>query len=280
MVFGRMTQYSKFHIRTAQGGFGLIELLISIGILLLITSLVMVRQSSFNQSVLLNDQAFEVGFDIRQTQMRAVSPQIGTAGDFRGGYSFAVDSSTPDRYTIYQYTQQGERHTVEVVNIDPRFKLEIVPLLTGEATTQVNQVEIYFERPEFDAVVRNIETGEEIENSSGAVVRICQVDSSTSVTGDDFDPPLSLSDVYNVFYLSIGHPVDRNGDPLDSETIARVMDILAVLGISDPDDFTEDDLEAIFNLAFSGQSIDVSGVCHPFQSANVQVTRSGQINIQ
>ena len=142
MVPGSMTVYNNFHIRTPQGGFGLIELLVSIGILLLITSLVMVRHSSFNQTVLVENQAYEVAFDIRQTQIRAVSPQVGATGDIRGGYGIRFLGDTNNRYEIFQLTQSGVV-VVETVQLDNRFQFSVSG--AGNADT------IFFSRPDFDA---------------------------------------------------------------------------------------------------------------------------------
>ncbi len=136
-----MIYYPASKWPNARSGFGLIELLISIGILMFITSLVMVRHSGFNQTILVDNQAYEVAFDIRQAQNRAVSPQVGATEDIRGGYGirFLDDNRT---YEMFQRTQSGVI-VVESTQLDNRFRFAV------DGAGSANK--IFFSRPDFDA---------------------------------------------------------------------------------------------------------------------------------
>ena len=158
---------------SAQRGFTLIELMIAIGIITLITSLVMVRHSSFNSAVLEENQAYEVAFDIRQTQMRAVSPQVGT-GDIRGGYGirFFDDNRT---YEIFQQ-QGGSNLVVDRRQLDNRFQMEVSDSAGSDANT------IFFQRPDFDARFRR-NSGDEVPDADSMTINISMTDSGGIDTG-------------------------------------------------------------------------------------------------
>ena len=156
---------------SSQQGFTLVELMISIGIITLITSLVMIRHSSFNSAVLEENQAYEVAFDIRQTQMRAVSPQVGT-GDIRGGYGIRfLDGNRT--YEIYQQ-QGGSDLVVDRRQLDNRFHMEI----TGAGTANT----IFFQRPDFDARFLNNE-GNPVSGVDSMTINISMTDDEGIDTG-------------------------------------------------------------------------------------------------
>jgi prepilin-type N-terminal cleavage/methylation domain-containing protein len=54
-------------------GFTLIELMVTITIVVLVTGIVLVQYSSFNSSVLLTSQAYQLAFDLREAQSLAIS---------------------------------------------------------------------------------------------------------------------------------------------------------------------------------------------------------------
>ncbi len=62
----------------ATRGFGLIELLVSISLMVLVLAIVLVQQTAFNGSVLLRSQAFEIALQIREVQLNAVSVAAAT----------------------------------------------------------------------------------------------------------------------------------------------------------------------------------------------------------
>ncbi len=144
---------TQTHAPSRTAGFGLIELMVAVGIMALVTSMVLVRQSAFNSAVLLENQAYEVAFDIRQTQLRAVSTQAGTTEDFYGSYE--IEFTVGDRfYDVFQVSEGGSRSRVGArLQVDPRF--EIVDIVSvaedGSSSSIGNSMAIRFSRPTFDA---------------------------------------------------------------------------------------------------------------------------------
>lgn len=85
----------------SQKGFTLVELLISVGIIAFISSIVLLKYSSFDSTVLLKNAAYEVALALREAQAKSVS------GSHQGGdanFPFGV-TFTPGvkDYTIFRY---------------------------------------------------------------------------------------------------------------------------------------------------------------------------------
>lgn len=117
--------------------------------------IVFARQDSFNGTVLLRNQAYEIALRLREVQLSSVSV-VGIGGDYRTvqGVHFSVNGGEQDGYVIFQdansnyYFDPGEQIGQQGA-IDSRFQIESlqadgVPIAGGE-------VSIIFERPDFDA---------------------------------------------------------------------------------------------------------------------------------
>lgn len=159
-------------IKKTQSGFGLIELMVSIGVMVLVTSIVIVRQSTFNSTALLTNQAYEVAFDVRETQLRAVSAQGGVDADFRTQYGmkFAPDEQ---KYTFFR----GEPSTPTLLgapgNLDRRFALGSFNTSSGIIDEEIS---IVFERPEYDAMFFDGEGS--VLDVSWVVINVCYEDTA------------------------------------------------------------------------------------------------------
>jgi prepilin-type N-terminal cleavage/methylation domain-containing protein len=172
---------------TSSTGFTLIELMVTITIVVLVTGLVMVQYSSFNNSVLLTDQAYLTAFDIREAQTLAVSVR-GQNGEFRVEYGlyFNKSATANNKYLLFQDqgTVEPPRYDVgeEVglpYKVDPRFTISNI---CGTSTsvpvcTDLNSVSISFKRPNFDATFYSVDKANlesvtiEFEPLNGAITR-------------------------------------------------------------------------------------------------------------
>ena len=143
----------------------MVELLISIGILVLVLSAVLVRQSTFNSAVLIENQAYEVAFDVRQTQLQAVSAQAGIDGDFY--QSYRIDFTRNDRvYDIFRISDGGTANRVGAPQqLDRRFTIAAIRYPQQNSSASLNQVSVQFTRPNFDAVFLD-GAGNEIEEEA------------------------------------------------------------------------------------------------------------------
>lgn len=142
-----MSAIASQPVSAASRGFGLIELLVAIGIIALITSTILVRQSSFNSTVILENQAWEVATDIRQTQNLAASPQQRAGDDWRGQYGITF---TPGNRAYVIYHQSGDdTNTIASLSLDRRFSITQIRDADG-GLIETGPVSIQFERPNFD----------------------------------------------------------------------------------------------------------------------------------
>jgi len=142
-------------------GFGLVELLVSVSIILLVTSIIMSRHGSYNGAVLLRSQAYQVALLAREVQLSAVSA-VGETGEYRNVYGLYFSTNAPvsgNYYYTFRDTngnmffdspeQVGARN-----NIDRRFVIAEIRLVDGSGATlsTPTNLSVVFQRPNFDAL--------------------------------------------------------------------------------------------------------------------------------
>jgi prepilin-type N-terminal cleavage/methylation domain-containing protein len=152
-----------------KAGFTLIELLISAAIITVISSIVLVKFSAFDSTVLLKSLAYEVGTTIREAQVYSVSV-INVVGDTNFRYPYGV-SFTPGNttYTLYRFTSETSRPFNDIADPDPDIaeilrtynlsgSIEISeicfkrPTASEDCTSGTGRLDISFKRPEFAAI--------------------------------------------------------------------------------------------------------------------------------
>jgi len=142
-------------------GFGLIELLISISIMILVTSIVLSQHNAFNSSVLLKSQAYEIALQAREVQLNAVSIVGDGTPDFRKVYGLHFNKLTGanDSYKIFQdagddnfYNGASEQFGKQG-KLDSRFIISGIRTMDGTTVDDdtINDISVIFERPNFDA---------------------------------------------------------------------------------------------------------------------------------
>jgi type II secretory pathway pseudopilin PulG len=139
-------------------GFGLVELLVSVSIVLLVTSIIMSRHGSYNGAVLLRSQAYEVALLAREVQLSAVSAVGDESGDYRTVYGLYFNTATRNFYFTFRdangnrFFESGEQVGARN-NIDPRFEIAEIRLVDGSGVvTTEEDLAVVFQRPNFDAM--------------------------------------------------------------------------------------------------------------------------------
>lgn len=143
-----------------QSGFGLVELMVSISIMVIVSAIILARQDSFNSAVLLRSQAYEIALALREVQLSAVSAS-GDTGSFRTVYGVHFTSDTsPAADPLNGYFQvfkdannngfydAGEEFGPRG-NLDKRFEVRAISI--GGAPPS-SELAIVFVRPNFDAL--------------------------------------------------------------------------------------------------------------------------------
>ncbi len=91
-------------------GFTLVELLVSISIFTLITSVAVYNHAKFNNSVLLTNLAYEIGLSVRQAQFYGISVRQNASFSFNSGYGVHFNPATPTAYTLFEDKTGGTSH--------------------------------------------------------------------------------------------------------------------------------------------------------------------------
>ncbi|MCB9815388.1 type II secretion system protein [Candidatus Nomurabacteria bacterium] len=150
----------------SQGGFGLVELMVSISIMVIISTTIIVSQSTFNSAVLLRGQAYDIALAAREVQLTAISASGDTTAgqDFRSalGLSFSKKSQTDLLYNgVYRTFRADNSVVYDSANefgvpgiLDTRFEVKNITH-DGTIFSSPEEVSIVFQRPNFDAKFYN-----------------------------------------------------------------------------------------------------------------------------
>ena len=171
-----------------QTGFGLVELVVSIGIMVLITTVIMTRHDSFNGASLLRGQAYAIALQAREVQLNAISATEG--GGFRNVFGLHFDEvNSPNTYAVFKDTNAGANNNdyfdaAEVYGkqgvVDNRFIIRDIRLMNGAAIfSSPPRVSVSFERPNFDARIYTA-----ANTPANAAVSGVEIDIAVVGTGD------------------------------------------------------------------------------------------------
>lgn len=84
-------------------GFTLVEMVVVLAIIIIITAIALVGQSSFNRSVVLTDAAYTIAFSIREAQALGISSRA-FAGTLDAGYGLRFTHGVPTSYKLFADT--------------------------------------------------------------------------------------------------------------------------------------------------------------------------------
>lgn len=152
---------------SAVRGFTLIELLTVVSIMLILTSIFLFRQQTFNSATLLRSLAYSVGLSLRQAQIYGTSIResslnaFDTAGSSAKAYGIYFSSATPNNYSLFaDINNNGIRDTtedVQVFTINRGYTISKFCATTNSNTAQcsdvgtISQLTILFRRPNPDS---------------------------------------------------------------------------------------------------------------------------------
>jgi type II secretory pathway pseudopilin PulG len=147
----------RYRLNSKQSaGFGLVELLVSISVMIIVTSVILARHDTYNSATMLRGQAYDLALTTREIQLLAVSATRDQVG-FRNVYGLLFSTTNPEAYVVFRdadgdyYFDSGEEFGKQGA-IDPRFEIDAIRLLgTGVDAGARDTIAILFERPNFDA---------------------------------------------------------------------------------------------------------------------------------
>jgi len=149
-------------------GFTLIELLAVAGIIVLITSLILVNNNKFGGKILLENLAYDVALSIRQAQVYGISVRQ-FEGGFTSGYGVYFNMTSQKAYSLFGDKNgdglwnpgtpgtPGEDVKPSPYSIERGYHIYKLCAPRGanaSTCTAVNRLDIVFRRPEPDAYIR------------------------------------------------------------------------------------------------------------------------------
>lgn len=140
--------------------------MITLAIVFLVTGMALVKYSSFNYTVLLKSQAYEMALDIRQAQVFGISASgqsqrvVSNRAVFNEAYGIYIDlGASTLNYQLFQDITPGTQYRYNngeavgpVNSLDPRFTISRICDQANSCTTSGN-ASIAFKRPNFDAIL-------------------------------------------------------------------------------------------------------------------------------
>lgn len=138
-------------------GFTLVELMVSISIFTVITTMAVYNNTQFNGSVILTNLAYEVALSVRQAQFYGISVRQNAASSFDSGYGVHFDTSMPTTYTLFEDKVGGISHAKDAGDVN----LQNFTIAKGNKISRVcvngacdaTTADISFLRPNPDAYI-------------------------------------------------------------------------------------------------------------------------------
>lgn len=166
-------------------------MLITVAIIGIITSLVTFKYGSFNNLILLKNQAYQIALELREMQSRSIS-SVGYNEDFRRPYGLYFSTANRTQYIVFidmndpgeaghGYYNPGEQ--LEVRKLDSRFSIN---RLCSGTNCGLTALSVTFQRPNFDAIMNGstVVDGkvEVVSLSNTTNVRVVNVNAAGQIT--------------------------------------------------------------------------------------------------
>lgn len=102
----------------APRGFTLVEMMVVLAIIVIVTVIALLGQSSFNRSLVLTETAYTIAFSIRQAQFLGISSRtVGGVAD--AGYGVYFASGVTGNYKLFADTVPGRTNNIQSSSICP-----------------------------------------------------------------------------------------------------------------------------------------------------------------
>lgn len=138
-------------LRSNNTGFSLVEMLITIAIIGLITAVIMARYDEFDDSVTLQNLAYEVALSVREAQVLGISVR-GDSGAFTTSYGAHFEIG--NTYVVFQDLDgDGVYDDGEEVSVSTITGNNTIGSLCADANCDITALDVTFERPDPDAVI-------------------------------------------------------------------------------------------------------------------------------
>ncbi len=99
-------------------GFTLVEMVVVLAIIVIITTIALLGQSSFNRSLILTDTAYTIAFSVREAQALGISSRAFN-GIQNAGYGLHFIAGNSKSYNLFADTNPGQSGNVQSTSVCP-----------------------------------------------------------------------------------------------------------------------------------------------------------------
>lgn len=142
-------------------GFTLIELLAVMAIMVILTGVLLAKNSSFGGTIILRSLAYDVALSVREAQTYGIAVRRTASGTFGSGYGIEVRSASPSSYLLFS-DDNGNGYYDGESELVTRYELKQGYIISNLCYTSAieaevcgaQKVDVTFVRPEPDAYIR------------------------------------------------------------------------------------------------------------------------------
>jgi prepilin-type N-terminal cleavage/methylation domain-containing protein len=142
-------------------GFTLIELMVTVGIFVFMTALIMAKYNNFYSGTIFKNMAYDIAITIRQAQSYGISVKADSnSTSFNKSYGVNFSSSFPTKFTLYPYSIDSNGlyvfDNIAEKAYTLKFGASVYRKYAGSSpsdTVEVSVLDIIFQRPNPEAVI-------------------------------------------------------------------------------------------------------------------------------
>jgi prepilin-type N-terminal cleavage/methylation domain-containing protein len=140
-------------------GFTLVEMVVTVAIFAIISTVVIARNASFDNEVLLNNLAYDIALSIRQAQQFGINVRV-TQGQFDAPYGIHFNRGTNtymmfvDKNSNNAYDGQSSGELLEVYTLGRGATVNALCDIEKDSCA-LSALDVVFHRPEPDAILNN-----------------------------------------------------------------------------------------------------------------------------
>ncbi|MEN9405251.1 MAG: hypothetical protein RLY47_210 [Candidatus Parcubacteria bacterium] len=176
-------------------GFTLMEMVVTVGIFALISTIVIVRNAQFDNETLLQNLAFDVALSVRQAQQFGVNVRA-AEGVFSGSYGIHFDAEQSAYFMFTDINEDGRYQSDELLETFTLGRGATIGAIcdpSSKGDCGHKELDVVFRRPDPDAVINNGEMSQatvELISGRGDGSRIISIESTGQISikrGDETD---------------------------------------------------------------------------------------------
>lgn len=146
----------------SEGGYSLIEMLVTVGIMTLITGIALANHTQFSNTALFSNLAYDIALSVRQAQVYGISVrEVESTSSFDDAYGVHFDANTPTEYVLFSDADDdgvydGSGEALEVYSISRGNTIIDLCAIAGgtnycSSTGDLSTIDVTFKRPDPDA---------------------------------------------------------------------------------------------------------------------------------